>query len=61
MGAQSAPLATVDYICERTGFTKPRVYELIRQDRIGGVAKFGRNVVVNRELFDKWLTEQFRQ
>lgn len=48
-------LLTVDAVAQRLDVPKSTVYEAARQNRIGGVVRFGRIVRFDPERFEAWL------
>ena len=50
-------LVSVEYPVKRTGLSKPGVYLLARQGRIGGVVRVGRTVKFDRVKFEAWFRE----
>ena len=49
------PLAKASYVVARTGFTLPRVYDLLRQGKIGGAVRIGRRYLIDTAKFEAWL------
>ena len=50
-------LVGADYVMRRSGLSKPGVYLLARQGRLGGVVRVGRNVRFDRAKFEAWFRE----
>ena len=50
-------LVGADYVMRRTDLSKPGVYLLARQGRIGGVIRVGRNVRFDKAKFERWFKE----
>ncbi len=55
--AELPEVVGVEYVMRRLGKSRAGVYLMVREGRIGGVVRTGRNVRFDRERFDRWYLE----
>ncbi len=48
------PLMTVHEVIRATGLSRPTVYSALRENRIPGIIRIGRRVLVSRVKFSQW-------
>jgi excisionase family DNA binding protein len=49
------PLATVEWVAQRLGVRLHRVYDLVREDRLPGVVRLGRQIRIDPDRLEEFI------
>ncbi len=49
------PLGTVDDLAARLGVRRGRAYDLVREGRVPGVVRIGRQIRIDLDAVDDWI------